>query len=428
MRSRRLVMWILLWSVSSASAHINIGINIPVYPEFVRVPGYPVYYTSHLDLNFFFYDGMYWVYQDDDWYASYWYNGPWEFVDPWDVPLFILRIPVRYYRYPPPYFHGWHHDAPPHWGERWGSEWERHRHGWDRWDQRSAPRPAPLPLYQRGYPRDRYPHDEDEQRAIHGQSYLYRPHEEVVRERYEDHHRDHDRDGGPARNWGGNRDRDREQGADPGRGYDDRWAPQERTYREHDKPRTDRTESPRPEGELPRPAPIPDQREPAVDRARSRQGQGQAQPLQPERQRQQQEQREQQEQQRHEQGQQHEQQRQLKEQQAQQLQLQRRDERQRQQEQRQQEQQRQQQPEQQPEQQQRREQRQQQEQPQQQELQRQRQDQQRWQKQPEQRQAPTTELQSPRSNPGNVQAGESASQAPGWRRGGNRDKGDAQDQ
>lgn len=446
MRSRCLVMWMLLWSVSSATADINIGISIPIYPEFERVPGYPVYYASQLDLNFFFYDGMYWVYEDDDWYVSSWYNGPWDFVDPWDVPLFVLRIPVRYYRYPPAYFHGWHHDAPPHWGEHWGREWERHRHGWDRWDHRSAPPLAPLPHYQERYSRDRYPHDENEQRAIHGQHYRYRPHEGIVRERYEGHHRSPDRDQGPAHHWDGNKDRDRAQGSDRDPGRDDRRSPSERTSREHDKPRTDVTEPQRPEGHLPRPAPIPDQREPAVDRGRLRQDQqGQEQPSQHERQRQQQkqeqqqnqkqeqqeqrqqqerrrqeqqqkqgqqqEQRQQQEQQRQEQRQQQEQQRQLKDQQ---LQLQRQDERQRQQEQRQQEQQ------------QRQEQRQQQEQlqerQQQQELQRQRQDQQRWQKQQEQRQAPTTEQQAPRSTPDNIQKGEGASQAAGRRHGGPREK------
>lgn len=385
MRSRLLVVWLLLWSVSSASAHINIGFNVPIYPEFVRIPGYPVYYASQLDLNFFFYDGMYWIYQDDDWYASSWYNGPWEFVDPWDVPLFILRVPVRYYRYPPAYFYGWHHDAPPHWGEHWGSEWERHRHGWDRWDHRSAPRPAPLPLYQRGYSQDRYPHDEDEQRAIHGQYYLYHPHEEIVRERYEGHHRDHDRDRDAARNWDENRDRDRAQGADPDRGHDDRWAPRERTSRERDKPRRDLTESQ-----------IPDQREPGVDRGRLRQeeqDQGQARPPPDEQQPQW--------------RQQQEQQRQQKEQQAQQQQLLRQEERQQEQQQQQ---------------------RQRQEQLQQQELQRQWQGQQRWQNRQEQRQAPTTEQQRPRTNPDNSQGGRGVAPAPGRMYWGNREKGNAQDQ
>jgi len=57
-------------SVGIALPGVSIGINVPVYPELVRVPGYPVYYAPQLGANFFFYDGMYWVYQGDDWYAS----------------------------------------------------------------------------------------------------------------------------------------------------------------------------------------------------------------------------------------------------------------------------------------------------------------------------------------------------------------------
>ena len=41
------------------------------------VPGYPVYYAPGLVSNYFFNDGMYWVYQDDNRYASSWHNGPW---------------------------------------------------------------------------------------------------------------------------------------------------------------------------------------------------------------------------------------------------------------------------------------------------------------------------------------------------------------
>ena len=34
------------------------------------------------------------------------------------VPLFILRVPVRYYRQPPVYFREWRSNAPPGlWGE-----------------------------------------------------------------------------------------------------------------------------------------------------------------------------------------------------------------------------------------------------------------------------------------------------------------------
>ena len=105
MRNGLFVLCMLLGSVTSAPAQvsvgiavpgISIGINLPVYPSFVAVPGYPVYYAPQVHANFFFYDGMYWVYQQDNWYASSWYNGPWWFVGPAAVPLFVLRVPVRY--------------------------------------------------------------------------------------------------------------------------------------------------------------------------------------------------------------------------------------------------------------------------------------------------------------------------------------------
>lgn len=64
-------------------------------------------------------------------------------MDPYSVPVYILRVPVRYYRYPPPTFRGWRSDAPPHWGDYWGRNWERRRDGWDAWDRRAAPSRRP---------------------------------------------------------------------------------------------------------------------------------------------------------------------------------------------------------------------------------------------------------------------------------------------
>jgi hypothetical protein len=75
MRFGLIVMWMLFWSVTSAMAQVSvgvglpgvsIGINLPVYPELVPVPGYPVYYAPGMNSNYFFYDGMYWVYQGDN--------------------------------------------------------------------------------------------------------------------------------------------------------------------------------------------------------------------------------------------------------------------------------------------------------------------------------------------------------------------------
>ena len=173
-------------SVGIGFPGVSIGINLPVYPQLVRVPGYPVYYAPGLNSNFFFYDGMYWVYQGDNWYASSWYNGPWGMVGPQYVPLYVLRIPVRYYRAPPPYFGGWHGDAPPRWGEHWGNDWERQRSGWDKWNRNSVPAPAPLPSYQRQYTGDRYPHQVEQQQQLRNQNYRYQPRDPVVRQHYQE--------------------------------------------------------------------------------------------------------------------------------------------------------------------------------------------------------------------------------------------------
>lgn len=192
MRRGLIALWMLLASVNSAGAqvgigigtpNVSIGINIPLYPELVPVPGYPVYYAPRLSANFFFYDGLYWVYQGDHWYASSWYNGPWGLVSPVYVPVFVLRIPVRYYRAPPVYFRGWRADAPPRWGQHWGRDWEQRRSGWDRWDHRAAVRLAPLPIYQRQYSGERYPRV-DQQAALHSQNYRYQPRDAAVKQHY----------------------------------------------------------------------------------------------------------------------------------------------------------------------------------------------------------------------------------------------------
>ncbi|WIT10155.1 hypothetical protein PFX98_14555 [Paucibacter sediminis] len=183
MRHTLVMLTMLMGLAGSATAQftVSIGINVPSYPELRRVPGYPVYYAPGLRVNFFFYDGLYWVLEGDDWYASPWYNGPWRLTRPELVPLYVLRIPVRYYRSPPSYFQGWQLGAPPRWGDHWGPAWQQQRPGWERWDRRSAPAPAPLPSYQRQYPAARYPQPEQQQ-ALQQQQYRYRPRDATVRE------------------------------------------------------------------------------------------------------------------------------------------------------------------------------------------------------------------------------------------------------
>jgi len=191
MRTRLLAALLVLAApLASASAQltiefslpgIEIGVRQPTYPQLVRVPGYPVYYDPSSDANYFFYDGLYWVYEQDNWYASSWYDGPWGLVEPQYVPVFILRVPVSYYRRPPVYFREWRRDAPPRWGEHWGHDWEEHRSGWDRWNRREAPRPAPLPTYQRRYTGDRYPRPE-QQPVLRRDHYQYTPRDAVVKQ------------------------------------------------------------------------------------------------------------------------------------------------------------------------------------------------------------------------------------------------------
>ncbi len=171
-------------SIQFHTPGVSIGLNMPVYPQLQRVPGYPVYYAPGVNSNYFFYDGMYWVYQGDNWYASSWYNGPWGFVDPRYVPAYVLRVPVRYYRRPPAYFHGWNSNMPPRWGDHWGQSWQSSRSGWDRWDRKSAPAPAPLPTYQRQYSGTRYPQVE-QQATIQTRQYRYQPQDPVAQQHYQ---------------------------------------------------------------------------------------------------------------------------------------------------------------------------------------------------------------------------------------------------
>jgi len=184
MRSAVVIACVLLGACAPTAGRVNIGIDLGAYPDLVAVPGYPVYYAPKVDSNFFFYGGRYWVYAQDSWYSSSWYDGPWDAVSPAHVPYFVLRVPVRYYRQPPAYFRDWAPEAPPRWGEHWGPSWAQRRSGWDQWDRASAPAPAPLPTYQRAYSGDRYP-DADQQLALEAQNYHYHPRDAAARQQFQ---------------------------------------------------------------------------------------------------------------------------------------------------------------------------------------------------------------------------------------------------
>jgi hypothetical protein len=164
---------------SSAAAEDAQWADVSSYPRLVLIAGSATYSAPDLSLNYFFYDGSYWVYHGDEWYRSGWYDGPWAKVSPLVVPLSVLQIPVAYYNRPRSYFSGWRADAPPRWDLHWGSAWARYRGVWDRPDRGAVAVPAPRPDYQRLYGGASYP-DSAQQATLRAHYYPYRPHEPLA--------------------------------------------------------------------------------------------------------------------------------------------------------------------------------------------------------------------------------------------------------
>jgi len=113
--------------LADAQVSVNIGINLPGPPRLVAVPATPVVmYAPSVGANYFFYGSRYYVFANDGWFVSPGYNGPWTIVAPEFVPRPILRVPVQYYRVPPPGWKGWQRASAPRWEPRWGQRWAEH--------------------------------------------------------------------------------------------------------------------------------------------------------------------------------------------------------------------------------------------------------------------------------------------------------------
>lgn len=164
-------------TVQVAGPGATMRFSVRDYPDLVPVTGLPVYYAPGVQANYFFYDGLYWVYEDDNWYASTWFDGPWSYVRVDVVPVVVLHIPVYYYRRPPRWFAAWHANEPPHWDQHWGAGWEQRHPDWRRLPPVLPPL-APRPDYQRDYGGHRYPAP-DRQRELHHQNYRYTPRDPV---------------------------------------------------------------------------------------------------------------------------------------------------------------------------------------------------------------------------------------------------------
>jgi hypothetical protein len=137
-RLKMLALMTLAFGAAAHAADVHVGINIGVPapapppiaieapPPLVVVPNSPVYYAPSLPYNFFYYDGLYYVFHEGSWFSSVSAHGPWGFVP--RVPRPVLAVPVGYYRVPPGH---WKKHGPPPWAGH-GHEherWHEHDHG-----------------------------------------------------------------------------------------------------------------------------------------------------------------------------------------------------------------------------------------------------------------------------------------------------------
>lgn len=89
----------------TASAGVNIGVNlnvgpppivVPAPPEVVLMPDYGVYFVPGLEFDVFFYNGFWWSPRGDRWYRAQEYNGPWRVIGRRFVPRPVFRVPHDY--------------------------------------------------------------------------------------------------------------------------------------------------------------------------------------------------------------------------------------------------------------------------------------------------------------------------------------------
>jgi hypothetical protein len=145
---------------STAAVNISVGISIPPPPLFrfhapppvFVIPGTYIYAVPDISVDILFYHGYWYRPHGTHWFRSRSYNGPWAYLDTYNVPRPLFDLPHEYYRIPPG-----HRKIPyGHFKNNWG-KWERERY-WEydaRWregrhrgyggyhDKHGGPTPGP---------------------------------------------------------------------------------------------------------------------------------------------------------------------------------------------------------------------------------------------------------------------------------------------
>ncbi len=140
-----------------AQPRVSIGVNVqipllpqivlPAPPSLVVVPGTNVYVAPDVQGDFVFYQGLWWRPYEGYWYSAPSYRGPWEYVDPEEVPRSVYDLPPNFRSTYRQYHRLNHQEVERNW-----RRWEREHH-WDRDDRR----------HRDEYRGDRYDHRGDGQ-------------------------------------------------------------------------------------------------------------------------------------------------------------------------------------------------------------------------------------------------------------------------
>jgi len=125
-----LVAACLVGGAAQARVDVGLNLNFSVPLQWAPVPGLPVYYGTNAPTNIFQYGGQYYVFDNGTWYVAPTYSGPWMVMAPQFIPAILLRVPVVYYRAPPPHWHAWRPAAPPRWEVVYGPAWAHVRPAW----------------------------------------------------------------------------------------------------------------------------------------------------------------------------------------------------------------------------------------------------------------------------------------------------------